>query len=483
MKNNHLRLGALNKETNNYELPEYANKNNKYQCPGCKKDVILRKGKILKPHFAHYKSENPCTFYNHPGESYIHKHAKHCIKKLLESKIPITILTKCQRCNETEEVDIEEIGENSKIIIEYSFMFNESRKFADVAYIDDNEIVCIFEICNKHKTDSENRPEPWFEFKAEIINKQLDDLNILDKIQLQCIRENYYCEECAKKIEIKNYKSKYLNECGKKYLSELNHDELENYIKNKLELAYPGRNTINSKNNRYGRFEFHATDEDEIIHNKKIMELFKDDLCYDTIITTYKGSANIVCLKPYPERSFKNVNDYWSAHYNYYYSNHKDIILFIDGTSLGTREIIEETFKEMFEYNNIKVFKKKFEYKKKKVFKELSEYIKKKEISEYEKNCHNWITNLCNDYKDKIYNDTELEKKLFNECYYLKYYKCINTIKSDGKEWNIWSNKEEPLWGGWKSCGLKRQTMTTFMKHYHLIDPMKIDKHLKHKYG
>lgn len=471
MENNHLRLGALNKETGEYELAEYSNKNNKYQCPTCKKDVILKKGKIKKPHFAHYKSENPCNFYNHPGESDIHKHAKYGLKKVLESKIPITIYTRCQCCNEIEEVYIEEIGENSEIIIEHSFMFNGSRKFADVAYIDNNEIVCIFEICNKHKTDSENRPEPWFEFDAEIINKQLDNLNILDKIQLQCIRENYYCEECAKKIEIKNYKSKYLNECGKKYLSELNHDELKNYIKNKLELAYPGRNTINSKNNSYGRFCFHATCEDKIIHNKKIMELFKDDLYYDTIITTYKGGANIVCLKPYPERSFKNVNDYWSSHYNCYSSNDEDVILCIDGTGLGTREIIEETFKEIFESKSIPNYNIPYKFK--------------GNLNNYNKNCHNWITNYCNDYKNKIYNETEIEKNKFKECYYLKYYKCIDAMKLYGKKWNC----DGPnLWGGWHGGkrivdGCEKTIMLKFIKHYDLINPMIIEKELKILYG
>ena len=69
-------MGALNKTTNNYEYPKLANKNNKYKCPDCEKDVIFRNGKIKQPHFAHHKSNNPCYYYDKPNETQIHKDAK-----------------------------------------------------------------------------------------------------------------------------------------------------------------------------------------------------------------------------------------------------------------------------------------------------------------------------------------------------------------------------------------------------------------------
>ena len=37
-------LGAINKITQIYTLPQYANKNDKYICPDCNKDLILVKG-------------------------------------------------------------------------------------------------------------------------------------------------------------------------------------------------------------------------------------------------------------------------------------------------------------------------------------------------------------------------------------------------------------------------------------------------------
>ena len=83
---NHFSMGAINKSTNNYEYPKIAVKNNKYKCPSCDKDIIFRNGKILQPHFAHYKSTNPCNYYEKPSESQIHKDAKLLMKSLLNDK-------------------------------------------------------------------------------------------------------------------------------------------------------------------------------------------------------------------------------------------------------------------------------------------------------------------------------------------------------------------------------------------------------------
>ena len=85
----HFSLGAINKNTNNYEYPKIANKLNKYKCPCCEKDVIFRNGKIKKPHFSHKKSDNPCNYYEKPNETQIHKDAKLLMKCLLDNKTNI----------------------------------------------------------------------------------------------------------------------------------------------------------------------------------------------------------------------------------------------------------------------------------------------------------------------------------------------------------------------------------------------------------
>jgi hypothetical protein len=191
-------MGAINKDTNNYEYPRMANKKNKYKCPSCDKDIIFRKGKQKKPHFAHKQSLNPCNYYNKPTESQIHKDAKMLMKSLLDNKTPIIINKKCELCDIFLSTNID-YHINGKTDIEYKFIHNESKKSADVAFIENNNIKYIFEICYKHKTKEENRPEPWFEICAEtFIN--LVNCHVNNTINIQCIRD-FTCNSCIEKSE------------------------------------------------------------------------------------------------------------------------------------------------------------------------------------------------------------------------------------------------------------------------------------------
>jgi hypothetical protein len=199
-----LSLGSINKLTGEYVYPKIANKKDEYICPECNKDLILCQGKIKVHHFRHkIDSVNPCCHYSNPTETQIHKDAKLLLKKLLERKISISFSRNCCCCKKNEEFEIPEITETSVIQLEYRFEYN-GVKIADVAYIDDNEIIYIFEICNTHKTCSENRPEPWFEIHAEtlikIANANAND-DTLTSLQIPCIR----CEKCEDCIEKEKY--------------------------------------------------------------------------------------------------------------------------------------------------------------------------------------------------------------------------------------------------------------------------------------
>ena len=50
-----IRLGAINKKTNQYTNPSHANKQDEFICIDCGNDVIIRQGKIRIHHFAHCK--------------------------------------------------------------------------------------------------------------------------------------------------------------------------------------------------------------------------------------------------------------------------------------------------------------------------------------------------------------------------------------------------------------------------------------------
>ena len=206
---NHFSMGAINKTTNKYEYPKIANKINKYKCPFCEKDVIFRNGKIKQPHFAHYKSDNPCSYYEKPNETQVHKDAKLLMKTLLDNKNKILFYRECYECLLEENTIFEykitdnDYNENTIASMEYRFNYNNSNRSADVALVENKDIKYIFEICYKNKTKEENRPEPWFEINSEKLINNINSVNNIDtnnEIRIECIRD-YKCDYCKEVIE------------------------------------------------------------------------------------------------------------------------------------------------------------------------------------------------------------------------------------------------------------------------------------------
>jgi hypothetical protein len=178
----HLQLGAIDTETNKYTLPSDAIKCKKYKCIECNKKVILRKGEVRKPHYAHYAQTNTCHYYDHPNEAQIHKDAKMLMAQLLKDKKEILFTWDCKICGEFEAFDNDDstilYKEEDEIITEYRS--KDGKWVADVALINNGEVRYIVEIKNTHSTTTE-RPEPWFEVKAkeliEIVNETNEAMN------------------------------------------------------------------------------------------------------------------------------------------------------------------------------------------------------------------------------------------------------------------------------------------------------------------
>lgn len=196
-------LGAFIKGTNEYIYPKIASKENKYECPSCHNDLIVKKGSVRVHHFAHRRSDNPCNYYSGPSESDIHKDAKILLKTLLERKTKIIIKRKC--CG---DYVIPLVTDSVKILLEYRFDYN-GPKVADVVFIDDDSydacvwgklrnVRYIFEICHSHRTEKNNRPEPWFEINA---SKLLVIANSHDDIVIKCIRRDK-CAWCTAKDDL-----------------------------------------------------------------------------------------------------------------------------------------------------------------------------------------------------------------------------------------------------------------------------------------
>jgi hypothetical protein len=213
-------IGALNKQNNQLVLAKDANKQSEYICIGCKEDLIFKKGDINVPHFAH-KPHSKCLYFydNSSEESQIHKTAKQLLKEILINKQSLIISKKCSMC--FCECDEEIINNPEKTIeLEYNFIHNGQR-IADVAYLVNDKIKYIFEICHTHKTDEENRPEPWFEFNAMELIKLYNSHFFNDDVSfyLNCIRKNI-CSNC---VNFDTSGCIYFNQrgagCGKTYES------------------------------------------------------------------------------------------------------------------------------------------------------------------------------------------------------------------------------------------------------------------------
>lgn len=223
----HFSMGAINKSTNTYEYPIIANKLNKYECPSCERDVILKKGKIKKPHFAHYKTDNPCHYYDKPSESQIHKDAKMLMQTLLNNKQKLDIYRQCSYCVFSDKLHSLNYTPDCKAVIEHKFEYNNSKKSADVALVDNNNIIYLFEICYKHKTNEENRPEPWIEIDAELLIRKVNNNNINT---ITCIRE-YKCKKCIKKEEYEIQREREEMIKNIKKIREQHEREIENNLK------------------------------------------------------------------------------------------------------------------------------------------------------------------------------------------------------------------------------------------------------------
>jgi hypothetical protein len=314
-------LGGLNKITGKYYYPVKATKKDKYICVECNKDLILCQGEIRIPHFRHkIDTKNPCNYYDKPSETQIHKDAKLLFKDLLERQIPIIITRNCKSCNKVEEFEISEVTETSNIILEHRFDFNGT-KIADVAYIDDNEITCIFEICNTHKTSNENRPEPWFEIDAKTLLKNVNESEF-SSLKISCIR-NEDCDECKKKKchyasnKIRRYiyyKLSGLKECTIGCTIKCS-DTYSQYYHPK---GHPECELCHCRY-LYEDLSFNAGDSDGYTHNKKILELFEDKFYgYHAIIQTYKGTGSVFIVSKKSYEKYDWVDDYRESNVDCY---------------------------------------------------------------------------------------------------------------------------------------------------------------------
>jgi hypothetical protein len=184
-------------------------------CMECGEKVILKRGEIRRPHFAHYFNNSiPCTYYSNPNESQIHKDAKHKLALFLRQQQGINILWECPHKDKRNRGGSSTRYENhictgegstqvtyqSEDRVEVEYRDPAGRFVADVAVLNGKMVKYIFELKHTHSTVEGTRPEPWFEIKAvDLICKDLKSAQGIS-IDLRCIRHDTanvrYCSEC-----------------------------------------------------------------------------------------------------------------------------------------------------------------------------------------------------------------------------------------------------------------------------------------------
>jgi hypothetical protein len=560
-----LSLGAINKHTGEYVYPKISNKKDEYICPECNKDLICVQGEIRVHHFRHkIDNVNPCHHYSNPTETQIHKDAKILLKTLLERKIQILLIRNCCFCKKNEEFEIPEISESSTIEIEYRFTYN-GLKIADVAYTDNDDIVCIFEIYNTHKTCSENRPEPWFEINAETLIKTAND-NSLTSLLIPCIRSEK-CDDCIEKIKnklIENIRKinfirfndlelklkKAEQDCSDDYWGKSDYN-IKNYkiqidnIKNEVEIELLKQNIVYiNKNNekfiiekkinnqtiklisislvkigKYGFCKINIIDlynwyfnirkniiDNEIYHNELMTKL----IFFVDLQDTEKTNNILQLLKFNKFDEPKNIEIDFVKNgikfdkdlQGYIIFNHKTKFKikysFNEKLLLNGKWIKNINYFEIIKWFNILpnkideiINQQKLENKK--IVKKINDnkYIKEKfnniknnnKLNSQEK-LNEFIDFLIPYYEINIYCNNELNKNIFDECYYSKYYRAINSLKLNGYNFNIRENDGNEIWGGWGgnmyiNNGCYKPILYKFIKYYGLINPMTIIKDLQ----
>jgi hypothetical protein len=199
--------GAIDCETDDYVMPDRAQKGRTYKCADCQQRVIIRKGDVRIHHFAHFNPDTKCRFYINSGESENHKHAKLLLTEWLKARKPINFTWGCS--NQTKHGTCETYDDNTHHNIQYKdgdevvieYRDPDKKYIADVAVLNSGKVRYIIEIKHSHQTLTNVRPEPWFEVDANDISKDLHDGEntiCLDNCRLNDTR---YCSNCSVKME------------------------------------------------------------------------------------------------------------------------------------------------------------------------------------------------------------------------------------------------------------------------------------------
>jgi hypothetical protein len=190
--------------------PECSDKGQEYRCPQCLVVVILRKGKIRRPHFAHAVG-TPCS-----PESVQHKTAKRLVSEAIRAwragSPPPEFVRRCPRCHGPHRQPLP--GSVCNVAVERPL---STGVVPDLTLLDaDDYPIAAIEILATHRVDEGKLPRlslPWVELiAAHVVEDPLVWVPVQD--HLKVFRQCSNCNEHDKKLAARYDEHGYL---GKPY--------------------------------------------------------------------------------------------------------------------------------------------------------------------------------------------------------------------------------------------------------------------------
>lgn len=139
-----------------------------YYCPDCGGELVLRRGKVMRPHFAHRAIPEDCDFIH---ESEAHFAAKHRVKELVEAGKQIAFVRKCSTC----ETEIAQRVPKDVVKAEVEHTLGTGHR-ADVGLFDTKgRLRAVIEVFATHRVDDEKSEAlneagiSWSEIEAKEI--------------------------------------------------------------------------------------------------------------------------------------------------------------------------------------------------------------------------------------------------------------------------------------------------------------------------
>ena len=201
--------------------PEVAEKGQDFSCPICENEVVLKRGKVRRPHFAH-KPDTGCS-----GEGVAHKVAKQMIYLMYLRTVRTVMMSvstsrRCPNCSQS--VIFFQTPQYDDVACEVGV----GNRRVDVVLLRDGKPVSGIEVRDTHPVDDEKWDafeelgfpcieveskdviDDW-EYDLKGLRQHFSNVSLPMRLDLKAIKHNLYlfndqlrriyCDECDKNIE------------------------------------------------------------------------------------------------------------------------------------------------------------------------------------------------------------------------------------------------------------------------------------------